>query len=117
MPTYRYECPSCSYEFDVVKGVAEIDDVEHCPSCGREKIEGCQRRLGRVYFYGEKPDDAFYSVPLGKVVNSRKAQNREAKDRGWEEVGNVGDIDKHITSTDTEREKKISSRWDEYLQG
>jgi hypothetical protein len=97
--------------------VAEIDELETCPTCGRGKIEGCQRRLGVVQFYGEKPDDAFYSVPLGKVVKSRKAQNREAKDRGWEEVGNVGNIEKHIDQTDKERERRIDSRWDEFLQG
>lgn len=116
MPTYRYACPSCDHEFDVIKSVSEIDELESCPSCGRDKIEGCQRRLGRVYFYGEKPDDAFYSVPLGKVVNSRKAQAREAKDRGWEEVGNVGNIEKHIDRTDKERERKAASKWDEFLQ-
>jgi len=116
MPTYRYKCPSCSALFDVVKSVQEIDSVERCEACGRDNIEGTQRILGACYFYGEKPDDPFFSQALGKVVQSKKAQAAEAKARGWEEVGNT-DIEKHIDRTERHREERMNARWDDLIRG
>lgn len=118
MPTYRYKCPSCEYLFDTVKGVSEIDCLETCPSCGRSGIEGKSRVIEPRQFYGEKPDEPFYSIPLGKMVSSKKAMRAEAKDRGWEEVGNsVTDIEKHIEQDQKGIEKKCQARWDNLMRG
>lgn len=116
MATYRYKCPGCEHVFDVFKSICEIDDYEICPECNLENIDGSNRLIGNCYFYGEKADDPFYSVSLGKVVSSKKQQLAEAKARGWEEVGNT-DIEKHIDRTNRHREERLSARWDDLLRG
>jgi putative FmdB family regulatory protein len=118
MPTYRYKCPSCEHLFDVTKGVSEIDSLESCPTCGTGSIEGKYRIIEPRQFYGEKPDDPFYSIPLGKMVSSKKELRSEAKARGWEEVGNsVPDIEKHIENDQKAIEKKCNARWEELMRG
>lgn len=114
MPTYRYKCPSCVHEFDVIKPVSELDDLEKCPSCGRGSIEGKNRLLGAVQFYGEKQDDAFYSIPLGRMVKSKKEMRAVAKQKGWEELGTT-DITNHIDSLDRSREQKSKDRYKEFF--
>jgi len=113
MPTYRYKCPSCEYTFDVHKAVSDIDSLEKCDSCGRGGIEGQSRVIESRQFFGEKPDEPFYSIPLGKMVSSKKQMRDIAKAKGWEEVGTTN-IDKHIESLDKEREDKSQARWDEF---
>jgi len=114
MPTYRYRCPSCVHEFDVIKPMDELDDLEKCPSCGRGSIEGKNRLLDAVEFYGEKPDEAFYSIPLGRMVKSKKEVAKIAKQRGWEEIGST-DITKHIDSLERSREQKSKDRYKEFF--
>lgn len=116
MPTYQYKCPACEIEFDVVKDVDLIDTLEVCPTCGRSNIEGSFRIIRARQFYGEKSDDPFYSIALGKVVKSKKAQSAEAKSRGWEELGTT-DIDKHIDRVDRHRQEKLDNRWEDLLRG
>jgi hypothetical protein len=94
--------------------VADIDNLETCPSCKVSEISGNNRIIRARIFYGEKPDDAFFSQALGKVVSSKKAQSAEAKRRGWEELGDT-DIDKHINRLEKDREQKCNSRWEELL--
>ena len=113
MPTYRYKCPSCSFEFDVIKQMSECDTVEKCETCGRGNIEGSCRMLGTPIFYGEKQDEAFYSIPLGKMVKSKKAMRQMAKDRGWEELGTT-DIHRNIDSMDRAREQKSADSYAEF---
>jgi putative FmdB family regulatory protein len=114
VPTYDYKCPTCNHQFDVVKRIANIDDLESCPAC----LNSCDKKSRIITkgkeFFGEKPDEAFYSVSLGKMVKSKKDQARQAKQRGWIEVGNE-DVNKINQRADQERERRSSERWQEYL--
>jgi hypothetical protein len=69
--------------------------------------------LGTPIFYGEKQDEPFYSIPLGKMVKSKKAMRQMAKDRGWEELGTT-DIHRNIDSIDRAREKKSADSYAEF---
>jgi hypothetical protein len=111
MPSYPYECPGCGIEFDIVKSFNEIDRIENCINCGNLLDSSC-RRIGRVYFTGEKPFESYYCPGLGCVVNSAAQRNRLAKDRGLEEIGteNAETIHKHF---DSFREEKRKDSWDE----
>lgn len=114
MAIYRYKCPSCSAEFDVIKSVSELDSLEKCQSCGRGSIEGKHRLICPVTFYGEKPDEAFYSIPLGKIVSGKKQMRQIAKEKGWEEVGTTN-ITKHIDTLDAEREARAKNKYKEFF--
>lgn len=114
MATYRYKCPSCSHEFDVIKRICECDSLESCPSCKRGNIEGKNRLLAPLVFFGEKQDDAFFSVSIGKVVKSRKEERSIAKSKGWEEIGST-DIKKHIETDESSREKRSKDRYREFF--
>ena len=35
MPTYEYECKSCSHTFDVFQAISD-EPVKICPKCGKE---------------------------------------------------------------------------------
>jgi putative FmdB family regulatory protein len=35
MPTYEYECKSCSHNFEVFQSMSELP-IENCPECGGE---------------------------------------------------------------------------------
>lgn len=39
--TYKYKCPHCKIEIDIVKPMNESDHAEYCDECGNE--------LKRVY--------------------------------------------------------------------
>ena len=36
MPTYEYECKTCSHKFEVFQSISE-DALKICPECGKEK--------------------------------------------------------------------------------
>lgn len=114
MPTYRYRCPSCDHQFDVVKSFTEIDELERCPSCNRGSIEGSNRVIGAVMFHGEKPDEPFYSIPLGKMVKSKKELRGIAKSKGWEEVG-TSNVEKQLETCDKILEQKTTDRYKEFF--
>lgn len=117
MPTYTYKCPSCVSEFDVTKSIDDIDSLESCPLCGRNSIEGRCRIISEPRnFYGQKAENPFYSQALGKWVKGQRDESKQAKSRGWEELGTT-DIDRHIDTVDRDREKKLASRWEPLLKG
>ena len=35
MPTYEYECKTCSHKFEVIQSISS-DPVKVCPECGKE---------------------------------------------------------------------------------
>jgi Cu2+-containing amine oxidase len=97
----------------VIKRIAQCDDLENCPLCKKAEIEGKHRLLGAVIFYGEKQDDAFYSIPLGRVVNGKKHMRQLAKEKGLIEVGNEK-VDKLHSDADNYHENKSKERWSEF---
>jgi putative FmdB family regulatory protein len=113
VPLYDYKCKACSHEFSIGKRIADIDTLETCPGC---KVE-CDK-TNRVItkgreFYGEKPDEPFYSVALGKMVKGQSDLRRQAKDRGLIEIGNEN-VDTLLDRSAKEREKKNQDSWAEY---
>jgi putative FmdB family regulatory protein len=112
MPTYRYKCPACSLEVDIVKTVAAIDNTECCENCHGDLLPN-HRLLGACIFFGEKPEEPFYSIPLGKMVSGKSEMRRIAKERGMIEVGNEN-VDKINRCADNEREAKAKETWSEF---
>jgi putative FmdB family regulatory protein len=86
MPTYEYLCSLCKTNFDVVKSIKELDEVETCPACAAHETV---RTISRTHFYGAADwDKAQYNPGLGIVTRNSKHAYREAKSRGLIEVGN-----------------------------
>lgn len=113
MATYRYKCPGCSDEFEIIKRIAQADDLESCPFCKIPGITGHHRMLGALTFMGEKPEEAFYAPALGKMVSGKTEMRRIAKDKGMIEVG-TENVDRTIDRHDNEREQKSQDRWAEF---
>jgi putative FmdB family regulatory protein len=113
VPTYDYRCLDCKHDFEVIKSISSIDDLECCPSC----LATCDKRARIITkgkdFFGEKPDEAFFSQALGKWVKSKKDQARQAKDRGWVEVGNEN-VERLHKYHDDIRDRKTRDSWAEF---
>lgn len=84
---YPYACENsdCRFEFDVIKGVKDIEQLEYCPKCGtagkRLLVGGCGFICDKAT---EKPE---FCPALGKVVKNNSDRRRIAKSMGLEEVG------------------------------
>lgn len=46
MPIYEYHCSGCEEAHEVLRKIAEMDEPEACPACGKE----CRRVLSRSSF-------------------------------------------------------------------
>lgn len=110
MPTYDYKCKECSADFAIVKSMAEIDNIEHCPSCKIACDKSHRIIKTAKEFYGEKPDEPFFSQALGKWVKGNTDMRRQAKARGLIEIGNEN-VDKMYESAERSREKTANDRW------
>jgi putative FmdB family regulatory protein len=68
MPTYEYECKSCSHNFEVFQSMSDAP-IEICPECGGEV-----RRLifggAGVIFKGS----GFYVTDKGKTSETKKKE-------------------------------------------
>ena len=68
MPTYEYECKSCSHGFEVFQAMSE-PPLKECPKCGKEV-----RRLifggAGVIFKGS----GFYVTDKGKADSAKKTK-------------------------------------------
>lgn len=113
MATYRYRCPICDMTFDIVRPISECDDLTTCPTCKSEGIDKSNRMLGTPIFFGEKQQEPFYSIPLGRMVSGTNEMRRVAKERGMIEIGN-DNIDKISDTADNDREAKSKARWAEF---
>lgn len=112
MPYYPYECQDCAHEFEVVKSIVRIEDMEHCPICGSIANRYIAKTGG---FIGASDwDTAHYNPAFGKVFKSNAEMRKEAKRRGWDEVGNEAPekIHKHF---DESRQKRLDSALDSTL--
>jgi len=73
MPTYEYECKSCSHGFEVFQAMSDLP-VKDCPECGKEV-----RRLilggAGVIFKGS----GFYVTDKSKAAES-KARGKDKPD-------------------------------------
>lgn len=109
---YPYHCPACKHEFEVIKSVRQINDEESCELCGQISVRIIAKSQA---FYGANDwDTAHYNQALGMRVKSNKEAQRIARERGMIEVG-TENIEKIHKKFDTEREKKIETRYDDIL--
>jgi putative FmdB family regulatory protein len=72
MPTYEYECKSCSHTFDVFQSISD-DPIKICPKCGKEVRRVINGGMG-VIFKGS----GFY-VTDKKSSGPSKAQSKPAE--------------------------------------
>lgn len=111
MPAYVYACPACKHEFDVVKRVADLDNIEHCPMC-KTDCDGRSRLIQASYVDSSAGDwnRQEYNPGLGCVTFGKKDRDKKAKARGLIEVGNekVETVHKHF---DKQREDARARRW------
>jgi putative FmdB family regulatory protein len=114
MPLYDYMCGACSAEFSVVKSMADIDNIEPCPACQADCDRSCRLITTAKEFYGEKPEEPFYSVALGKWVKGNRDNRKQAKERGLIEVGNES-IEKEHARYERDRERRSKDRWNDYI--
>ena len=106
---YPYRC-DCGEEFEIVKAVKYIDDIEICPACGHNCTKE-HRYIDRTHFYGADDWNSLeYNPAFGKAVTKQEAK-REAARRGMIEVGNE-DINKYHAEIDRSNEQKRKARWD-----
>lgn len=113
MPIYRYRCPICDSIFDIIRPISECDLLTTCTTCKSEGIDKSNRMLGTPVFFGEKQQEPFYSIPLGKMVSGNIEMRKIAKERGMIEVGNEN-IDKLCNESDNYREQKSKERYAEF---
>ncbi len=114
MPIYDYKCDECKHEFTVTKSISNIDVVESCPSCLSCCDKKCRMITKGKEFFGEKPDEPFYSHTLGKWVKGIRDQRRQCKERGFIEVGNE-DIGKLHDQSERERDRKSKEKWNDFI--
>jgi putative FmdB family regulatory protein len=112
MPVYDYLCQKCGTAFDVTKRIAEIDVVESCPECKSECDSKARIISTPKEFFGEKPEEPFYSVPLGKWVKGKSDLRKQAKARGMIEIGNEN-VDNMIKRDDRYIQEKCDRRYRE----
>lgn len=110
MPIYDYKCKVCEDTFTVSKCIADADMIEDCPHCEAKCDKSCRLITTGKEFYGEKPEEPFYSLPLGKWVKGKNDMRRQAKAKGWIEVGNEN-VEKLHDSIDRDREKRSQDRY------
>lgn len=114
MPTYPYQCPSCSEQFDVTKTISSLNDEEICKIC----LIPANRTIGKVNFVGGGDYTTSFNPAFGCLVKSKNHQREILKrfaDQGkeFEEVGNepVEKIHKYF---DDKREAKRQEVWNEH---
>ncbi len=90
MPRYDYECPSCHLSNEVVKSIAQLDDLELCTDCAQPML----RVISAVQISpAAKPYEAHNNHAFGKVITSKrqieeeKARYKGEKGRELVEVG------------------------------
>jgi putative FmdB family regulatory protein len=110
VPVYDYKCKHCEDTFEVTKRITDADMIESCPHCEAPCDKTCRYIATPKEFYGEKPEEPFYSIPLGKWVKGKNAMRREAKQRGMIEIGNEN-VEKLHDSVERDREKRSRDRY------
>ncbi len=110
MALYVHRCPDCRHEFEVVKPMSAIDELESCPECAAF-CNPHTRLMQRVGFTGAGDwNTQDFNPGLGCYTKSTKHARQIAKSRGLEEVGNEKLETLHKTF-DKQREDTRAARW------
>ncbi len=86
MPTYEYECKTCSHRFEVIQSMSD-DALTDCPECGKEIRRLIGGGMG-IIFKGS----GFY------VNDSRSGGKGDSKSEGSEKSGKDSTADTSGTS-------------------
>lgn len=85
---YPYVCKNCEFEFLVVKSVADIDNIEPCQKCTSDlTVRTIARQQSFSKIAAGDWNRKEFNPAFGKAVTPIEA-GKEAKRRGWVEVGN-----------------------------
>jgi putative FmdB family regulatory protein len=84
---YPYKCPLCKSEFEVIKSVKDIDNLEECPSCDTISNREISRFQAIDKTAAADWNNKEWNPALGKAVTPIEAK-KEAKRKGLIEMGN-----------------------------
>jgi putative FmdB family regulatory protein len=100
MPTYEYECNSCSHRFEKFQGISD-PPLKRCPKC-RHKIRRLLGTGGGLIFKGSGFYQTDYrSDNYKKGMNSEKVQPAEKKSPAAEGVKATGKTESGQKGTTT----------------
>lgn len=94
----------------MIKSYRDIDTPESCPNCAILAIRTIAKSQGLDKTSAGDWNAKAYNPAFGKALSPSEAR-KEAKKRGWEEVGTES-ISKIQKAADATREKNLKDRWD-----
>jgi len=112
---YPYNCPACNSNFDVIKRISEIDNVEKCPNCDNIVTKENRKIAATQFFYGAKVEHDEWCPGLGCVVKNSAHRRQIAKSRGLEEVG-TEPVEKLINRAEKLREENAKAKYAEFFK-
>ncbi len=107
---YPYECTTCDNAWEVAKPLRAIDDEELCTcgEVGRRTIS----RFGSIDRTSASDwNNVHYNPAFGRSFTSNREARKEAKRKGFIEVGDEP-VDKIHKKFDGERQQKLDSSYD-----
>ena len=107
MPRYGYRCPSCSQEFEMIKRIVDVDNIERCPFCD-SKCKPQDRIISTPALHNTAVEHPEYDPGLGMIINSNAHRRQIAKERGLEEIGNESPEKIHKYYEDQQNEKRLN---------
>jgi putative FmdB family regulatory protein len=112
---YPYSCPHCNNNFDIIKRISEIDNVEKCPNCDNIVTKENRKIASGQIFYGAKVEDAEWCPGLGCIVKNSAHRRQIARARGLEEVG-TEPVENMINRAEKIREENAKAKYAEFFQ-
>ena len=83
---YPYTCPNCDNHAEVIKSVTDIDNDENCAHCDTIMVRQISQFQAIDKTAAADWNNSTYNPAFGKHVTPQQAK-REAKKKGWTEVG------------------------------
>jgi putative FmdB family regulatory protein len=110
MPTYAYKCPGCSFQYDVLKKLADIDLCEECPCGTVMKRQISAPRVLRDY--------AGYNCPItGSWVEGRRAHEENLAKHGCRvfELGEREEATRRSAADDARLDTAIEATTEQFI--
>ena len=107
---YPYKCTVCYNDFEVIKPLRNIDDIERC-GCGGLGERCISRFASFSKLAAGDWDTAHYNPAFGQRFRNNGEAKKEAKRLGFTEVG-TEPVEKIHKKFDGDRQKKIETRYD-----
>lgn len=102
MPVYDYKCPVCDRRQEIVKKIADLDRLEHCPRC----LSTMNRQVVAPMI---RPDYPGYNCPItGEWIEGRAAHEANLKKHGCR-VMEDGEKDAAISAAKAQEESFLES--------